>query len=364
MTQHQEALPVNQSSRGIDRVAVTFDEPNLVANAGLLLVATVVKRLGLEALINAFVRIPSKRGGFAPGRKVLTLVHAMVAGASHIDHADVLRAGATEKVLSHRVMAPSTLGTFLRSFTFGHLRQLDAVIGEAICRAWSAMTLPRRMVIDLDSTVCEVSGKKKVGAAYGYSKVLGLHPLLATRTDTGEVLHARMRKGSANTQRGARRFIEELVARVRRAGATGQLVLRMDSGSASSGRCRSPSLRLASGSRAPFPGHWAQGWPSLDASRWTDQPPRRPNASRAPSGIPYPRACGVRRGRSPRFASFLTNRQFSRSLAVATLGIWRYLGTPERPSMRALCMRSSTAPCRTFMPRLIVSSVRTRRART
>ncbi len=221
---------MSSSSRGIDRVTVTFDEPNLVANAGLLLVATVVKRLGLEALVNALVRIPSKRGGFQPGRKVLTLVHAMVAGASHIDHADVLRAGATERVLAHRVMAPSTLGTFLRGFTFGHLRQLDAVIAEAICRAWSLMTLPARMVIDLDSTICEVSGKKKVGAAYGYTKVLGLHPLLATRADTGEVCHARMRKGSANTQRGAKRFVEELVARLRRAGASGQLVLRMDSG--------------------------------------------------------------------------------------------------------------------------------------
>ena len=87
-------------SHGIDRVEVTFDEPGLVANAGLLLVATLVKRLDLEAVIDAMVRIPSKLGGFAPGRKVLTLVHAMVAGATHIDHADVLRAGATEAVLS------------------------------------------------------------------------------------------------------------------------------------------------------------------------------------------------------------------------------------------------------------------------
>ena len=82
-------------SRGIDRIAVTFDEPGLVANAGLLLVATLVKRLDLEALVDAVVRIPSKLGGFSPGRKVCTLVHALVAGATHIDHADVLRAGAS-----------------------------------------------------------------------------------------------------------------------------------------------------------------------------------------------------------------------------------------------------------------------------
>jgi len=85
-------------------------------------------------------------------------------------------------------------------------------------------------VIDIDSTICEVAGNHKHGAGYGYTHVLGYHPLLATRADNGEVLHARMRKGSANTQRGARRFIDELIARVRRAGATGQLTVRVDSG--------------------------------------------------------------------------------------------------------------------------------------
>ena len=86
------------------------------------------------------------------------------------------------------------------------------------------------LVIDVDSTICEVDGKQKQGAGFGYTKVLGYHPILATRADSGEVLHARMRKGAANTQRGARRFIDELVARVRRAGATGEITMRMDSG--------------------------------------------------------------------------------------------------------------------------------------
>ena len=116
-------------SHGLDRVDVIFDEPNLVANAGLLLVATLSARLELESLIDATVRLVGRIGGARPGRKVLTLVHAMIAGASHIDHADILRAGSTAGVLSHRVMAPSTLGTFLRAFTFGHVRQLEAVIG-------------------------------------------------------------------------------------------------------------------------------------------------------------------------------------------------------------------------------------------
>ncbi len=219
-------------SRGIDRIEVTFDEPNLVANAGLLLVATLVVRLRLEALINDIVDLSGRVGGALPGRKVLTLVHAMVAGGSHIDHADVLRSGATQSVLPHRVMAPSTLGTFLRSFTFGHIRQLDRVLAEALRRAWSLGAGPGedRLVVDLDSTICPVCGKAKHGAGYGYTNELGYHPLLATRAGTGELLHVRMRKGSANTQRGTKRFVEELVARLRRAGATGELIMRFDSG--------------------------------------------------------------------------------------------------------------------------------------
>jgi hypothetical protein len=223
---------VTSVSRGIDRIEVTFDEPNLVANAGLLLVATLVVRLRLEALINDMVDLSGRVGGALPGRKVLTLVHAMVAGGSHIDHADVLRSGATQSVLPHRVMAPSTLGTFLRSFTFGHIRQLDRVLAEALRRAWSLGAGPGedRLVVDLDSTICPVCGKAKHGAGYGYTNELGYHPLLATRAGTGELLHVRMRKGSANTQRGTKRFVEELVARLRRGGATGELIMRFDSG--------------------------------------------------------------------------------------------------------------------------------------
>ncbi len=219
-------------SRGIDRIEMTFDEPNLVANAGLLLVATLVARLGLERLINATVDLSGRVGGARPGRKVLTLVHAMVAGGSHIEHADLLRSGATGSVLGHRVMAPSTLGTFLRSFTFGHVRQLDAVLGESLRRAWALGAGPgaQTCVIDLDSTICEVCGKAKGGAGYGYTKRLGYHPLLATLAATGELLHVRLRKGAANTQRGTKRFVEELVARVRRAGAGGEVIMRFDAG--------------------------------------------------------------------------------------------------------------------------------------
>ena len=89
----------------------------------------------MEALVNSIVRLLGRVGGALPGRKVLTLMHAMVAGASHIDHANVLRAGETDRVLPHRVMAPSTLGTFLRAFSFGHVRHLEAVGGEVLRRA-------------------------------------------------------------------------------------------------------------------------------------------------------------------------------------------------------------------------------------
>lgn len=217
-------------SRAIDSIEVTFDDETLVADAGLIVPATLMLRLGIEALVNQTVRLVGRVGGALPGRKVLTLIASILAGGSHIDHANKLRAGATERVLPFRVMAPSTLGTFLRAFTFGHIRQLDAVIAETIRRAWSLGAGPAgaAMTIDLDSTICEVHGHQKQGAAYGYTRVLGYHPILATRADTGEVLHARLRKGSS--QRGVKRFAEELIARVRRAGATGPLTVRGDSG--------------------------------------------------------------------------------------------------------------------------------------
>jgi hypothetical protein len=226
----REALSVKSVSRSVDRVEATFDDDTLVADAGLLLPAALMVRLGLEQLIDSTVRLVDRVGGAHPGRKVLTLVASILVGGSHIDHADRLRAGATQRVLPFRVMAPSTLGTFLRAFTFGHVRQLDAVIAEATRRAWRLGVGPGAdaMTIDLDSTICEVHGKQKHGAAYGYTRTFGYHPILATRAATGEVLHARMRKGSS--QRGHVRFVEELIARVRRAGAAGALTVRGDSG--------------------------------------------------------------------------------------------------------------------------------------
>jgi hypothetical protein len=159
-------------------------------------------------------------------------IFAMVLGAEGIDDCELVRAGETRRLLGGWMPAPSTLGTFLRAFTFGHVRQLDALLGEALVRAWRAGAGPGegRLVIDVDSFVGEVYGRLKRGAAYGYTRVLGYHPILATRADTREVLHIRLRKGSANTQKGMLRFCEELIARVTRAGAGGAKLLRADSG--------------------------------------------------------------------------------------------------------------------------------------
>lgn len=215
------------SSHNIDTIRVTFDHDQAVADAGLLLTGTLVKRLGLEAFTDEAVGV-----GYRPGRKLLTLVHTIAAGGDCIDDVNLLRAGSTSRIVGHDTVAASTVGTWLRQFTFGHVRQLDRVTEAALTRAWAAGGGPgdAPMFIDVDSTVVEVHGHDKQGAGYGYTRVLGYHPILATRADTGEVLHARMRKGSANTGRGAQRFVRETIGRIRRAGATGKLTLRADSG--------------------------------------------------------------------------------------------------------------------------------------
>ncbi|MGZ6623845.1 MAG: IS1380 family transposase [Solirubrobacteraceae bacterium] len=218
---------------GLDGMNVAFDDERAVSDAGIALVATLAGRLGIEDLARALVRLRTDRAGAAnAGRKVMALVFAMLLGADSIDDCDVLRAGRTRRLLGGWIPAPSTLGTFLRAFTFGHVRQLDKLLGDTLARAWQAGAGPgdRRLVIDVDSFVGEVCGRLKQGAAYGYTKVLGYHPILATRADTREVLHIRLRTGSANTQKGMLRFCDELIARVDRAGATGVKLLRADSG--------------------------------------------------------------------------------------------------------------------------------------
>src|SRR5947208_13195731 len=130
---------VIQGPATLDQIAVRFDEQRLVSDAGLLLTGSLAERLSVEQLVNDSVWLDPKTAGAAlPGRKVMSLVHGMLAGADSIDDMNVLRAGSTGMILGHRVMAPSTLGTFLRAFTFGHVRQLDRVLDQALARAWAA----------------------------------------------------------------------------------------------------------------------------------------------------------------------------------------------------------------------------------
>jgi hypothetical protein len=161
----------------------------------------------------------------------MALIYAMALGADSIDGCDVLRAGRTRRLLGGWLPAPSTLGTFLRAFTFGHVRQLDRLLGETLARAWKAGAGPGdgRLVVDIDSFVGEVHGHLKHRAGFGYTRKRGYHPMLATRADTGEVLHVRLRKGSAGSPRGALRFVDELIARVEHAGGTGSKLLCGDS---------------------------------------------------------------------------------------------------------------------------------------
>ncbi len=181
VTAHSDAG--KPARRSLDRLQVAFDDEHAVANAGLVLTATLAQRLDIEGLGDQMITLGERPGAFRPGRKVMSLVHALIAGGDCIEDANVLRTGSTAQVLGHRVMAPSTLGTFLRSFTFGHVRQLDRLAEAALTRAWAAGAGPGRapLTIDLDSTICEVHGHHKGGAAYGYTRVLGYHPLLATR---------------------------------------------------------------------------------------------------------------------------------------------------------------------------------------
>jgi hypothetical protein len=222
-----------RSSHSLDRLETAFDDDRLVADAGLLMPATLAHHLGLKALVDVHVHLGAAAGAANAGDKVLTLVASALAGGDCIDDANAMRAGGTGRILGFSVKAPSTLGTFLRSFRWGHVRQLDRVSRHLLARAWAAGAGPgsEPLTIDLDSTICETYGLAKQGAKHhGYTHVRGYHPLLAIAAGTGDVLMARLREGRANTARGAGHFLTETIGRVRDAGASGQLTMRADSG--------------------------------------------------------------------------------------------------------------------------------------
>ena len=183
-----------------DRIQIAFDDHRLVANAGLLLPVTLAQHLGLREVVDSHVDLGDAPGRANPGDKLLTLVASALAGGDFIDDADVLRRGGTAGAIGCVVKAPSTLGTFLRSFRWGHVRQLDRVSRELLSRAWAAGAGPGEgpLTIDLDSTMCETYGLAKEGARHhGYTGQRGYHPLLAIAAGTGDVLMSRLREGRA-----------------------------------------------------------------------------------------------------------------------------------------------------------------------
>jgi hypothetical protein len=222
-----------RSSHSLDRVDTAFDDDHLVADAGLLLPVTLAHRLGLRELVDKHLDLGDKPGRAHAGDKLLTLVMSALAGGDCIDDANALRAGGTERILGFTVKAASTLGTFLRSFRWGHVRQLDRVSRELLTRAWATGAGPGSdsLTIDLDSTICETYGlAKEGGTRFTHTGVRGYHPLLAIAAGTGDVLMARLRGGNANSGRSAGHFLRETIGRVRAAGASGQLTVRADSG--------------------------------------------------------------------------------------------------------------------------------------
>ena len=181
-----------------DRIRIVFDDHRLVANAGLLLPATLARHLGLRELVDHHLDLGGAPGRANTGDKLMTLVASALAGGDCIDDADALRAGGTAGVLDCTVKAPSTLGTLLRSFRWGHVRQLDRVSRELLAQAWATGAGPgdAPFTIDLDSTICETYGLAKEGARHhGYTGQRGYHPLLAVAAGTGDVCQWRQKSG-------------------------------------------------------------------------------------------------------------------------------------------------------------------------
>ena len=215
---------------------MVFDDPNLIGSAGLVPVMRLAERAGLHDLLSERLSVPSANAGV----KAAGVVAGMLAGADSIDDLDVLRHGGMSRVFTG-VRAPSTLGTFLRAFTFGHVRQLDAVasrtltgLATAVPRLLAGATAPDGLAfVDIDDTIRQVHGYAKQGAAYGYSGVKGLNAQIAalsSPTCAPVIAAARLRKGNVVSGHGANRLVVDAIATARAAGVSGQVMVRADSG--------------------------------------------------------------------------------------------------------------------------------------
>jgi hypothetical protein len=229
-----------QLSHSPAATAAVFDDPNLISSAGLVPILRLAETAGLGALADERLSVPTDKGANA-GAKVSALVAGMVAGADSIEDMALLRHGGMGRVFD-RCYAPETLGSFLRAFTFGHVRQLDGVASRFLTGLAAATPVISGVaevaVIDIDDTIIEVHGYAKQGAGFGYTKVRGLNALVATvSTDTVApvIVAQRLRKGSANSARGAARLVRDALkttrtlARGDNSTGVGRVLLRADS---------------------------------------------------------------------------------------------------------------------------------------
>lgn len=235
-------VKLSHTSRATSAV---FDDPNLVSAGGLVPVLALAESAGLRDLADQHLTVPGDKGANA-GLKVASLVAGMVAGADSIDDMALLRHGGMGRVFA-RAYAPSTLGSFLRAFTFGHVRQLDAIASRFLIALAGLTELLRPSaevstdadasadyaLVDVDDTIIEVHGHAKQGAGFGYSGVRGLNALLATLTIAGAVpviVAQRLRKGSTGSPRGAKRLVGDAVRTARRLlDKSHPVLVRMDS---------------------------------------------------------------------------------------------------------------------------------------
>lgn len=215
-------------------VSAVFDDPNLVSVAGLAPVLALAERAGLHELVGEHLTVPGSAGANLTV-KIPALVAGMVAGADSIDDMDLLRHGGMGRLFSE-VRAPTTLGTCLRGFRFGHVRQLDAIASRLLIALSKQAPLlaggDQVAYLDIDDTIRETHGYAKQGVGYGYSKVKGLNALLAivsTPIAAPVITATRLRKGSTNSARGAARLVTDALVTARQTGASGMVTVRADS---------------------------------------------------------------------------------------------------------------------------------------
>lgn len=220
------------SSSTLDRLKVTFDDKNAVSNGGLVLPLTLAERLGLRELFGTHIDLGSRAGRANVGDKALAMIASLLAGGDSIDDTAILRTIHSKEILGQKIPAPSTLGVFLRSFETSDVFDVDRVSAKLLQKAWLSGIGPggEPLIIDVDSTICQVYGTKKEGAGFGYTKVRGYHPLVAAVGKTGDILAVVAREGNAHTARGAGEFVSQVILNARAGGATGEITMRFDSG--------------------------------------------------------------------------------------------------------------------------------------